>query len=363
MLKFKQLGSVVPFNDVAIDKTIHVPIGEWWSVSVPNYGQCDRVAIVECKTNELCEEEPIIGNRSCLRRIDYNNMAWVGILIEDFEDVPPFTLYATDNEGNEIDVFTFEGGTIEDLIDSHDEIEMTPSGVKMYFDMEYANQDVRVSNSDLYLSSQKFCLKKVNKVGVDFSFCEHGCYRLVIYRKDVAIAVSNRIEVVANNDNNNLGVLIEYYQDDFYYRYRLPIYLGATLYETEETEKKLSDGNYSISDSIIRPYVPFKTNLLTRDEHFEILQIIKGTSSLKIGGRMVYFRGAYDAGVEGVDKRYSATGTLYLKELTKVYNSSECGNDGCNADSTFKYEIFEKEKSGTMLFDSANLLSVAAPLP
>jgi hypothetical protein len=109
--------------------------------------------------------------------------------------------------------------------------------------------------------------------------------------------------------------------------------------------------------------VPFKTNLLTRDEHFEILQIIKGTSSLKIGGRMVYFRGSYDAGVEGVDKRYSATGTLYLKELTKVYNSSECGNDGCNSDSTFKYEIFEKEKSGTMLFDSANLLSVAAPLP
>lgn len=359
MLNFKELGVNVSFNDTDIKDTIQVPLGEWWSVSVPYGGSCDRVAIVECKKNVLCEEETEIGHRSCLRKLEYNDTAWVGIIVEDEEDVPAFTLNATDDEGNEIDVFTFEGGTLDDLLDSHDAIEMTSFGVNMYFDKDYAANGATITNDDLYLTNSTFCLRRSNKAAVDFSFCDYGCYRIVIYRKEKAIWVSNKIEVVANNDNASMGTLVEYYKDGFYYRHRLPIYLGDIKYETEETEKKMSDGNFSIYDSTIRPYVPFKTDLLTMEEHFWLLQVLKGSDMLKVNGRMVYSRGAYEAGLAGIDRRYSGAGNLYFRDMTKVYNSNECGSDGCNNASTLTYEIFEREKEGTILVDSANLLSLA----
>ena len=351
--KVKQLGFSKDINDPLYLKPINIPIGEWWSLTIPksslpscklklatikNLGTVDDI---DC---ECSIELNKIISKSCVYRLPNDEKAYISVTIIDKEVIPAFNIIV-----DEYEILEFEGGTIEDLLTLIDAMNLGQEelgyGVKIYFDKSFNGKTASIYGTDnVYLLNERFCLNYSKYIGVDFSFCEVGCHRLgFINDNGDIVAFANQFNVVKNADRKTK--MIEYTFNDFYHRHRVELGLNIASYPIEEEQKTLSTGDISIYNIIVRTQRDFYTGLLEHQEHLRLLAILK--NGIKVDGKPALMVGAYGNDSQGFSEKSIGSGTLNFKD--EVYKNTDLCLSGCLSGSTFRFEVFETEKVQTLL--------------
>jgi hypothetical protein len=353
----KQVGFSTDINDPLFLKPINIALGEWWSVSVPKSSlpSCKlKLAVIKnigSVSDEGCEcdiEINKIIEKSCIHQIPNDDKSYLNITILDKEIIPAFNLIS-----NEVEILEFDGGTIEDLIillnGMNLGVDELSYGVRIYFDKKYNGSEASIEGTEqalkeVYLLNDKFCLNYSKYIGISFSFCDIGCYRLGFINNDgCVVAFANQFNVIKKSPKKER--IIEYYHNGFYHRHRMFLQLRTATYLNEEEQKTLSNGDISILNVIIRTQREFHTGLLEHKQHLELLSIFK--KEFKIDGERAIMVGSYNNDMEGFGRKTIGNGVLNLKE--QVYKNIDACTTGCESGSSFRYEIYETEKVQNIL--------------
>lgn len=353
----KQVGFSTDINDPLSLKPINIAIGEWWSVTVPKSSlpSCNlKLAVIKnigSVRDSACEcdlEINKIIEKSCLYQIPNDDTAYLNITILDKDIIPAFNLIV-----DEVEILEFDGGTFEELIllinGMSLGVDELSYGVRVYFDKKYNGKTASIDGNEqalkeVYLLNDRFCLNYSKYVGISFSFCDIGCYRLgFINNEGCVVAFANQFNVVKKAPKKER--MVEYYSNGFYHRHRMFLELRTATYLNEEEQKILSTGDISILNVIIRTQREFYTGLLNHKQHLELLSIFK--KEFKIDGEKALMVGSYNNETEGFGRLTIGNGILNFKE--QVYKNIDACSTGCESGSIFRYEIYETEKIQTIL--------------
>jgi len=353
----KQLGFSSDINDPLFLKPINISLGEWWSLAVPKSSlpSCKlKLAVIKNigsagDINCDCEIEiNKIIEKSCLYQIPNDDTSYLNITILNKDEIPAFNLIV-----NEVEILEFEGGNFDNLVLLLNSmglgVDELGYGVRIYFDKKYNGSTASIEASEqalkeVYLLNDRFCLNYSKYVGISFSFCDIGCYRLgFIDNSGNIVAIANQFNVVKKSKKNER--VIEYYSNGFYHRHRMFLQLRTATYLNEEEQKTLSTGDISILNVIIRTQREFYTGLLEHKQHLELLSIFK--KEFKIDGEKALMVGSYNNDMEGFGRKTIGNGVLNFKE--QVYKNIDACTSGCEIGSSFRYEIYEKEKIQNIL--------------
>lgn len=350
--RVKQVGFSTDINDPLNLDVIEIPKGEWWSMTVPkaSLGGCNlKMATVKNTKNIIdadcnCEiEVNTIQQRSCIYNLPNDEKAYLNLVMLDKENVDKFTIFIDGDEA-----FEFDGGTYEEFVNSVEQsrigIEELGYGVRLFFDKSYNGRSATTNSETTYLLNDVFCLNYSKYVGIDFAFCEIGCYKIIFMDNDGNIkSISNPFNVV--NRANRKTKIIEYQFDGFYHRHRIGLELKQVQFVNEEEQKSLSNGDISISNLVVRPQRDFYTSPLTESEHLRLIQIFK--SEFKLDGKKCLMIGGYDNSQEFSATKSIGSGTLSFKDGT-IKSSDSCGQT-CSFGSIFRFEVYETERIGNIL--------------
>lgn len=350
----KQIGFSSDINDPLTLKPIVIPKGEWWSVSIPKSSlpTCKlRVSLIKNYTTSgtcKCEDDNQVISTSCLYELPNDNRAYLNLTILNKDVIPAFNIVVDETE-----ILEFEGGDISELILLINGmglgLDELGYGIRIFFDREYNGKVASISSTEqglkeVYLLSETFCLNYSQYIGVSFSFCETGCYRLGFVNKDGDIlAISNQFNVF--NKAPKCDRIVEYYLHGYYHRHRMTLKLRTPRYVNEEEQKILSTGDISILNVIIRTQAEFYTGLLSHDEHIRLLSVFK--KEFKVDGKKVIMVGGYNNDTEGFGQMSIGSGTLNYVE--DVYKNIDACAGGCETGSVFRFEIYETEKAQNIL--------------
>lgn len=353
----KQIGFSSDINDPLSLKPINIALREWWSVTVPKSSlpSCKlKLAVIKnigsaSDADCNCEIEiNKIVEKSCIYQLPNDDTSYLNIIILDKEIIPSFNLIV-----NEVEILEFDGGSFDDLIlllnGMSLGVEELGYGVRVYFDRKYNGETASIQSSEqglkeVYLLNDRFCLNYSKYVGISFSFCDIGCYRLgFMDNSGNLVAFTNQFNVVKKSQKNER--IIEYYANGFYHRHRMFLQLRTATYLNEEEQKILSTGDISILNVIIRTQREFYTGLLEHKQHLELLSIFK--KEFKIDGEKALMVGSYNNDQEGFGAKTIGNGVLNFKE--QVYKNIDSCTTGCQNGSTFRYEVYEKEKIQNIL--------------
>lgn len=353
MLNFnvKQIGYSTDINDPLSLGVVEIPVNEWWSMSVrksalPN---C-KLKLITIKNFSLddiscyCGEDANIkSDANCIYSVENDDRAYLSLTILDKTDIPAFKILVDENE-----ILEFDGGSIDELImlgnSAQLGVEELGYGIRFYFDRSYNGKLAEISGTtDVYLLNDVFCLNKSDYVGINFAFCETGCYRLGFVKGDEIVAISNQFNVVKKAKKNTH--IIEYYQNGFYHRHRIFLTLNNPKYIIEEEQKTLSSGDLSVKNVIIRTQQDFYTELMPHDEHLKLVSIFK--KDFKLAGQKCIMIGGYSNDQEGFYNTSIGNGTLNFSDDT-IKSIDQCG-EGCESGSIFRFEVYEYEKYQTII--------------
>ena len=350
--KVKQIGFSTDINDPLNLDVIEIPKGEWWSMTVPKsaLGGCNlKMATVKSTRSIVdidcnCEVEiNTIQQKSCIYNLPNDEKAYLNLVMLDKDNVESFTIFVDENE-----LFEFDGGTYEEFLNSIEQsrigVEELGYGVRLFFDKSYNGRIATTNSENNYLLNDRFCLNYSKYVGIDFAFCETGCYKIIFIDVDGNVkSISNSFNVVSRASRKSK--IIEYYFDGFYHRHRIGLELKQTQFVNEEEQKSLSDGTLSISNLVVRPQKDFYTSPLTEQEHLKFIQILK--SEAKIEGKKCILVGGYENSQEFSKDKTIGNGTLSFTDGL-IKSSDSCG-ETCSDGSIFRFEVYETEKVGNIL--------------
>ena len=342
MIKFKSIDNS-SFSDINNTLTCEqVMVGDSISLTIPkSLTKCKpKLAIIECGSKTLnCEPNPkpttLLG---CVYLLDNDEKAYVNLIIKNRSLIPNIkigTSEVIDGETELTEYFEYEdGGTYDDLIaylsgNDNFGFEETPYGIKIFFNKELSGKSINlVSDNTVFLVGKAFCPTNSNEYGLSFCLNKKGCYQILLYTgEDKILAYSNAITAV---DFMPVGTsIIEWYENGFYHRERLPIWTEGSEILIEESEKVLSNGKVSITDSIIRTEKSFYTDLLDIEVHRKLAKLMKG--SFRIDNQKALLRGNYD--ILESNKKYIGSGRLNFPD-DDIIGLDNC-NTGCESGSKF----------------------------
>jgi hypothetical protein len=345
MIKLKSTDNS-SFSD--INNTLYcqqVMVGESISFTIPkSLVKCKpKLAIVECNSkNKTCEPNlnptTLLG---CVYSLDNDERAYVNLVIKNRNLIPNIKIGTSeliDDKTELTEYFEYEdGGTYDDLIaylssNENFGFEETPYGVKIFFNKELSGKDISlVSDNTVFLIGKTFCLKKSSEYGISFCLNKKGCWQILLYTgMDTVLAYSGSISVVDFTPTSTS--IVEWHENGFYHRERLPIWTESSELLIEETETVLSSGKINISDSIIRVEKTFYTDNMSIEGHKRLIKIMK--AGFRIDNQNALLRGDYSL-IES-NKKYIGSGRLNFPD-DDIIGLKDC-TTGCDDGSIFKYE-------------------------